>query len=125
MNANVEMGQFLFQLGLLTGHLVVHECGFYGLEPADAPGCVEYLFDNGDFHRVGGLVHGHVVGQQFLELLRILAGQEGRMTGCAAVFEGVTRGFFPCLGGLGTSRFGSVGAGGVGFFLRGHAVSPG
>lgn len=92
LNADIETGQLFFQLGLLTNHLKIHERGFDGPEPEDAPVGGAGLRDQALLHAAGGPVGGYVVVEQTLEFIGILAGEQGGVVSGETVLQRIQRG---------------------------------
>src|SRR5437667_10791017 len=83
--------------------------GFDGGGAAQARSAGEHLVDEVLLLQGDRFVHG-VVAHSF-EVATIFASKQDRVTGGATVAEGIARGFFLSLGGLGTIGLGAVDAG--------------
>src|SRR5439155_19812367 len=111
------------QLGFLSDNFQIDEGGFDGGGAAQAPSGGEHLGDQVLLLHGDRFVHGVVVLAHSVEVATIFASKEDRVAGCAAVAEGIARGFFLSLGGLGTMGLGAVDAGAFGLSFCWHYIS--
>src|SRR5439155_20717328 len=97
--------------------------GFDGGGAAQARSAGEHLGDEVLLLQGDRFVDGVIVVAHSFEVATIFASKQDRVTGGAAVAEGIARGFFLSLGGLGTIGLGAVDAGAVGLSFGWHYIS--
>jgi hypothetical protein len=100
------------------------ECAsFHTANAGEAPGGHDHLFDQEGFDGTDGLL-GVLVGlEQFLELVLVLADDDG-VLGSEPMFEGIEANGGLAFGGLGAGGFEGVRAVGVNLFLGSHVGAP-
>src|SRR6266705_1701427 len=94
--------------------------GFDGGGAAQTPSGGEHLVDQVLLLHGDRFVQGVIVVAHSFEVATIFASKQDRVAGGAAVAEGIARGFFLSLGGLGTIGLGAVDAGAVGLSFCWH-----
>src|SRR5439155_7411696 len=97
--------------------------GFDGGGAAQARSAGEHLGDEVLLLQGDRFVDGVIVVAHSFEVATIFASKQDRVAGGTAVAEGIARGFFLSLGGLGSMGLGAVDAGAFGLSFCGHYIS--
>jgi hypothetical protein len=101
----------------------IEDAGFHAADAGEAPGGHDHLFDQEGFDGTDGLL-GVLVGlEQFVELVFVLADDDG-VLGSEPMFEGIEANGGLARRGVGAGGFEGIGAVGVNLFLGSHGGAP-
>jgi hypothetical protein len=89
-----------FGCGQLALHFTIQEGGFHHTEAQDAPAASNHFVDKILFDRAAGLISFGIIGEHFLESIRIFAGENYGFLRSEPMSGRIMRRFFLSFGGL-------------------------